>query len=138
MDQHDDRLSDADDPRDQFAEFRTDLAEDRTIMAMERTFAGWMRTAFAAIGIGLAFHVVFDDFEPPWLAKGIATMFILAGGLLGYAAQRRTCATLGRLHSHEMKTASSPNFRLLGYAVLAGAILLSAGLWVLNDGTVAG
>ena len=48
-----------DDPPDkpdkstQWAEFRTDLAEDRNIMAMERTFAGWMRTAFAAIGIGL-------------------------------------------------------------------------------------
>ena len=41
------------DPSTHWAEFRTDLAEDRNIMAMERTFAGWMRTAFAAIGIGL-------------------------------------------------------------------------------------
>lgn len=137
MDLDDDRLPDLDDPREKFAAFRTDLAEDRTIMAMERTFAGWLRTAFAAIGIGLAFHVVFGEFDPPWLAKAIATMFILAGGWIGYAAQRRTRATLGRLHSHEMKTASSPNFRLLGYAVLWGALLLSAGLWVLNKGTVA-
>ena len=39
----------------EWAELRTDLAEDRNIMALERTFAGWMRTAFAAIGIGLGF-----------------------------------------------------------------------------------
>lgn len=124
-------------PKEKYAEFRTDLAEDRTIMAMERTFAGWIRTAFAAIGIGLAFHVVFGDFEPPWLAKAIATMFILAGGALAYGAQRRARITLDRLHSHEMKSASSPNFRLLGYAVLLGALLLSAGLWILNRETLA-
>ena len=55
------------------ASARTDLAEDRNIMAMERTFAGWMRTAFAAIGIGLGFKAVFGAFDPPWLAKAIAT-----------------------------------------------------------------
>lgn len=137
MDKNDERLPDESDPREKFAEFRTDLAEDRTIMAMERTFAGWMRTAFASIGIGLAFKAVFGAFEPPWLAKAIATMFILAGGALAYAAQRRTCATMARLHSHEMKTAASPNFRILGYGVLLGALILSAGLWVLNDGTIA-
>ena len=55
--------------REELAVERTHFAEDRTIMAMERTFAGWMRTAFAAIGIGLAFHVVFGEFRPPWLAR---------------------------------------------------------------------
>lgn len=49
----------------ELAEERTGLAEDRTIMATERTFAGWMRTAFAAIGIGLAFRAVFGEFDPP-------------------------------------------------------------------------
>ena len=77
------------DDREELAEERTHFAEDRTIMAMERTFAGWIRTAFAAIGIGLAFHVVFDEFEPPWLARAIATMFILAGGWVAIAAERR-------------------------------------------------
>lgn len=41
--------------RTEFAEDRTDWAEDRTIRAAERTYAGWLRTAFAAIGIGLGF-----------------------------------------------------------------------------------
>lgn len=116
---------------------RTDLAEDRNIMAMERTFAGWMRTSFAAIGIGLAFRAVFGEFEPPWLARAIATMFILAGGFLAIAAQRRACHTMSRLNSHQMKAASPPNFRILGYAIAFGSLLLVAGLWILNDGDVA-
>lgn len=125
------------DKNTKFAEFRTDLAEDRNIMAMERTFAGWMRTAFAAIGIGLGFKAVFGAFEPPWLAKAIATLFILAGGWLAIKAQRRACKTLEKLQAHEFEAISTPNFRALAYSVAAGAILLTAGLWVLNDGSLA-
>ena len=84
----DDPPADPDKPT-QWAEFRTDLAEDRTIMATERTYAGWLRTAFAAIGIGLGFRAVFGDFDPPWLARAIATMFILAGAWLALAAAHR-------------------------------------------------
>ena len=119
------------------AKERTQYAEDRNIMAMERTFAGWIRTAFAAIGIGLAFRVLFGAFEPPWLAKAIATLFIAAGALLAFSAQRRACHTRSRLDSHEFERASSPNFRLLAYSVMAGAAILIAGLWVLNDGDLA-
>lgn len=120
-----------------WAEFRTDLAEDRNIMAMERTFAGWIRTAFAAIGIGLGFKAVFGAFDPPWLARAIATMFILAGAALAMGAQRRACETMQRLDAHRLKRAAPPNFKLLGYAVAFGAVLLIAGLWILNDGSIA-
>ena len=58
-----------------WAEVRTDLAEDRNIMAMERTFAGWMRTAFAAIGIGLGFRALFGAWDPSWVPKLIASAF---------------------------------------------------------------
>ncbi len=120
----------------QWAEFRTDLAEDRNIMAMERTFAGWMRTSFAAIGIGLGFKAVFGAFDPPWLAKAIATMFILAGGWLAITAQRRACKTLARLNTHEFEAISTPNFRALAYSVAGGAIVLTIGLWLLADGSL--
>ena len=124
------------DPSTHWAEFRTDLAEDRNIMAMERTFAGWMRTAFAAIGIGLAFKAVFGEFDPPWLAKAIATVFILAGGWLAISAERRTCKTLAKLDAHRMEKTATPNFRLLAFSVAAGSLLLTAGLWILNDGAL--
>ncbi|NVD44688.1 YidH family protein [Qipengyuania atrilutea] len=119
------------------AQERTGLAEDRNIMAMERTFAGWIRTAFAAIGIGLAFKAVFGTFDPPWLARAIATMFIAAGGALAYLAQRRACDTMGRLRAHQMHRASSFNFRVLGFAVIVGSCALIAGLWILNDDLIA-
>ena len=105
-------------------------------MAMERTFAGWIRTAFAAIGIGLAFRAVFGEFQPPWLAKAIATVFILAGGWLAWAAQRRACKTLNRLESHVLERVTAPNFQLLAYCVVVGSILLAAGLWILNEEVV--
>jgi putative membrane protein len=128
----DDPPEDADQSTE-WAELRTDLAEDRNIMAMERTFAGWMRTCFAAIGIGLAFRAVFGELEPPWLGRAIATLFILGGGVLAIAAERRANATLERLSSHRMKPASTPNFRLLAYSVALGALVLIAGLWMVND-----
>lgn len=120
----------------ELAEERTKFAEDRNIMAMERTFAGWIRTAFAAIGIGVAFRALFGELEPPWLARGIATVFIAAGAFLAISAERRTCHTLKRLKAHQFETPSLPNFRLLAYAVALGAAILIAGLWVLNDGSL--
>lgn len=122
--------------RDELASRRTGFAEDRTIMAMERTFAGWMRTAFAAIGIGLAFHVLFDKLEPPGLARGIATIFILAGGWLAISAERRACASLARLDAHRIEGPSLPQLRWLGYAVALGSLLLVVGLWLLHDGAL--
>jgi len=121
----------------EWAEFRTDLAEDRNIMAMERTFAGWLRTAFAAIGIGLGFKALFGAFDPPWLARAIATVFILSGGWLAIAAERRACATLERLNSHKLEKTPAPNFRLLAWGVAIGSLVLVAGLWLLNDGSLA-
>ena len=123
---------------EELAQTRTELAEDRNIMAMERTFAGWMRTAFAAIGIGLGFSAIFGEFQPPGLARGIATLFIAAGALLAWSAQRRACATLSRLHPHTIEQASAPNFRLLAYSVIVGAVLLIAGIWVLSNASVGG
>ena len=117
----------------QWAELRTDLAEDRSIMAMERTFAGWMRTAFAAIGIGLGFRALFGEWDPTWLPKLIATVFILGGGWLAVTAQRRACATLARLDPHKFEAISTPNFKVMAYAVATGAIVLSIGLWVLTE-----
>lgn len=137
----DDPPKDGDEDTDKsthWAEVRTDLAEDRNIMAMERTFAGWMRTAFAAIGIGLAFKAVFGEFDPPWLAKAIATVFILAGGWLALNAQRRACHTMQRLNSHKFDAISTPNFRVLAWSVALGSVLLTAGLWILNDGGLGG
>jgi len=129
---------DGQDKSTQWAEFRTDLAEDRTIQATERTFAGWMRTAFAAIGVGIAFHVVFGEFKPPWLAQAIATLFILLGMMVAWTAERRACATFKRLSTHEVERLRTPSIRWMSWSVVGGGLALIAGLWILNDGTIGG
>jgi len=119
-----------------WAEFRTDLAEDRTIQATERTFAGWLRTAFAAIGVGIAFHVVFGEFEPPWLAQAIASLFIVLGISVAFTAEKRASNTFERLSSHEIDRPQIPNIRWMSWSIIAGALALIAGIWILNDGSV--
>ncbi len=123
--------------RTDFAEDRTDWAEDRTVQATERTYAGWLRTAFAAIGIGLGFRAVFGEFDPPWLAKGIATVFIIIGGIVSWSAQRNACKTMARLHTHDIKAPRTLHMRWLSYIVSGGAALLVAALWLLRKSVIA-
>lgn len=124
--------------RQQLAISRTDMAEDRTIMAIERTFAGWIRTAFAAIGIGLAFHVLFNELQPHWLAKAIATLFIAFAVFLAIDAEKRASRALERMRNHAVERPDLPRFKLLAYGVATGAAALIAGLWILNGGTIGG
>jgi len=122
----------------ELAEDRTNFAEDRTVQATERTFAGWMRTAFAAIGIGLAFRAVFGDFEPPWLAKAIATLFVLLGATIAFTAERRTRKTFARLNPHKIDAPNTPSLRWMSWSIILGSALLIAGFWLLNDGALDG
>jgi putative membrane protein len=108
---------------------RTDLAEDRTIMAVERTFAGWMRTSFAAIGIGIAFQALFGQMEPAWLARGIASMFMLLAAVFAISAERRACKSLHRMNSHEVDSPDRPHLKWISYAVAAGAVILAIAIW---------
>lgn len=120
----------------EWAERRTDFAEDRTVQATERTFAGWLRTAFAAIGVGLAFHVIFGDLDPPWLARAIATLFIVLGASIAFTAERRACRTFARLSTHEIDRPRTPSIRWMTWSIISGALLLIGGLWIFNDGQV--
>ena len=125
------------DPSTRLAENRTDWAEDRTIMALERTFAGWMRTAFAAIAIGIGFRALFGEFDPPWLAKAIATGFLMLAILFALGAERRACRAFDRLTSHAVDAPKLPNIKLIAYSISVGAVLLIVAFWVLSDGTLA-
>ena len=117
---------------------RTDFAEDRTVQATERTFAGWLRTAFAAIAVGIGFQALFGELDPPWLAKAIATLFILLGLSIAFTAERRACRTFARLSTHEIERPEMPNIRWMSWSIIFGGALLIAGLWILNDGNLGG
>ena len=109
---------------------RTDLAEDRTILANERTFAGWMRTALAAIALGVGFQALFRAMEPDWLPRAIATAFLLLAIIIIISAERRAAAVMDRLGTHVVTTAKPMNLRFLAAAVSLGSAALIAAIWL--------
>lgn len=118
--------------RTDLAEDRTDWAEDRTIMANERTFAGWMRTGLAAVGIGLAFNALFGKLEPLWLPKAVASLFVMIGVFIFWAAQRNGAAVQQRLRSHQIKPLKKVDLQLIAGLMALGSIALIAGLWLMK------
>lgn len=115
------------------AEKRTDLAEDRTAQATERTFFGAIRTAFGAIGLAIAFHVLFGDFEPPWLARGIATVFLVLAAGIAFIAGRRARESFENLTLHEVKTVRKQWIGTLSWSVVIASGILIVGLWALQS-----
>lgn len=115
----------------ELAEDRTDLAEDRTILANERTFAGWIRTGFAAVGIGLGFNVLFREMQPEWAPKAIATLFLVIAIFIVLAAERRACAVLARLDTHQVKKFRPINLKLIAGATVVASLALAAAIWLL-------
>lgn len=122
-----------DENSDDLAHDRTHMAEDRTVMSVERTFAGWIRTAFGAIAIGLGFKALFGAVEPWWVARGIATVFILLAAALALVAQRRACTALGRMSGHAVDRPGAPHLRYIAWSVCAGALTLVGAIWFLLD-----
>lgn len=122
----------ADDDQTTLARERTDYSEDRTVLANERTFAGWLRTGYAGIGIGLAFNALFSRVDPPWIPKLIATVFLLIAVVIFIAAERRACAVFTRLETHQVKSVKVSSVRAITIAsVLATAGLIGA-MWLLS------
>lgn len=114
------------------ARMRTDFAEDRTVLANERTFGSWMRTGFAAIGIGLGFHALFGKIQPLWLPRAIATAFLVIALIIFIAAERRACVVIRRLHTHQVETVKIAVIRLITLVTVAATIALIAALWLLT------
>ena len=122
----------ADEDKDELARVRTDFSEDRTVLANERTFAGWLRTGYAAIGIGLAFNALFSRVEPAWMAKLIATAFLLIAVTIFIGAERRACAVFARLDTHEVQSIKITGVRLVTIASVVATLALIAAIWLLT------
>jgi len=118
--------------KQKLAEDRTDLAEDRTVLANERTFAGWMRTGFAAVAIGVGFHALFEKMEPSWAPKAIATTFLLAAIYIMLVAERRACRVLARFDQHRVAELKPMNLKIVTYGSVAATLALIAATWLLE------
>jgi putative membrane protein len=113
------------------ARMRTYFAEDRTILANERTFGSWMRTGFAAIGIGLGFHALFGKIHPLWLPRAVATAFLIIALIIFVAAERRATMVIKRLHTHQIETVKIGIVRLITVVTVAATLALIAAIWLL-------
>ena len=113
----------------ELAQDRTDLAEDRTVLAHERSFASWMRTGMASVGIGLGFNALFPTLNPTWVAKAIATLFLLIAVLIFLSAERRARTILGRVEAHQVAAIRPIRIRLLAWAFVAATLALTGALW---------
>ena len=121
-----------DDPSgNDLARDRTDLAEDRTVLANERTYAGWTRTAFAALALGLGFNALFGTVEPAWVARAIATGFVLLGIWIQWQARAKACATLATLDSHLVAAHGTRSYTVLQWSLTAGGAALIVAIWFL-------
>ena len=117
--------------KNKLAEERTDWAEDRTVLANERTFAGWMRTGMASIAVAIGLKAVFGDFEPTWVAKGVATIFLIVAIYIFWAARQQSCATRDRMTERDAKAQSTTRMTLITAVLAIGAIGVGAILWLL-------
>lgn len=111
------------------SEERTEFAEDRTVLANERTFASWMRTGYGAIAVGLGFQALFNKLQPEWLPRLIATVFFVSAVIIFISAERRHCAVLSRLHTHEVEAAGHSNMRLLAWLSALAVVVLTIVIW---------
>ena len=126
----DDGAPDAD-RNTRWAENRTHWAEDRTLQANERTFAGWMRTGMASVAIALGLRALFGAFEPTWLAKTVASIFLLIATGIFWTARRNASKTLERLNDHRAEPLTARNFTLLAAGLTVGALATGVLLWLL-------
>ena len=113
------------------ANSRTKWAEDRTIMANERTFSSWMGTGLGAVGIAIGLRAVFGAFEPTWVAKLVASLFLAVAILIYWSAQRQARKTLARLSEHDAEAHTGKGFTRLAIAMTISTLATGAVLWSL-------
>ena len=122
---------DEDVSRNELAAERTEWAEDRTLLANERTFAGWVRTGLASVGLGVGFHALFGKLGPPYLARGIATVFVLIGIFVFIASARNASRVCERLKAHAARPLHGTRMNLLAALLSAASLALLAGIWLM-------
>ncbi|KAA9005266.1 YidH family protein [Histidinibacterium aquaticum] len=118
-------------PKDDMARDRTDWAEDRTILANERTFAGWMRTGMTSLVVALGSSALFAETEPAWIAKTVASVFVLVAITVFAAGLIESRRAQLRIKSHV--TAPQPAKRLTFVAVILtlGAMGIGVIIWMI-------
>lgn len=122
-------MNDTREDRAELAEDRTGLAEDRTVLASERTYASWMRTGMASIAVALGFRALLRSFEPAWVTKLIASVFVLVGASVIWFAYRRACALALRLDDQRPTSLPISRMGWLSVTLVLAALALGVAMW---------
>lgn len=117
--------------RDDMAEQRTDWAEDRTILANERTFSSWMGSGLGAVGVAIGLKALFRSFEPTWIAKSVATLFLIGAILIFWSARNHACRTQARLNETDADSKPRATFTRLALVMSVATIGTGVILWLL-------
>jgi len=121
----------SDDERTEKAETRTDWAEDRTIMANERTFASWIGAGMGALAIAIGLQAVFGPFEPTWLAKLVASLFLFVAIVLFWSARNKAKMTYDRLTEHDTEARKTRDFTGVAILLTTGTTGIGIVLWLI-------
>lgn len=113
------------------SEQRTNWAEDRTIMANERTFSSWMGTGLACIGVAIGLKAVFGDFDPTWMAKLVASLFLAISVYIFYMAQKQARKTFERLQEKDAEAVPGKSFVKLAVFMSCASLATGVVLWML-------
>ena len=117
--------------KNDMAEDRTDWAEARTVLANERTFAGWMRTGMASVALALGLRALFGPFEPTWIPKAVASVFIVVSLMIFWAAWYNSSRTQKKMNDHEAQSQSARNMSWISSVLAFGAFSTGCILWLL-------
>lgn len=124
-------MSQKNDDRDTLAENRTKWAEDRTLMANERTFSGWMGSGLGCLGIAIGMQAVFGAFEPTWIAKCAASLFVIVAVYVFQTALSNSRQTKKRMDAHVSEPVSDTNLAWIAHLLSAGSIGICLVLWLI-------
>lgn len=90
-----------------------------------------MRTGLASAGLGLGFNAIFRAAEPTWLAKSVASIFILISIFIFWGAWRHACKVKERLDSHAASPLPQNRLGVITSFFIFGAFALGVVLWIL-------
>jgi putative membrane protein len=116
-------------PKEQLAENRTDMAEDRTILAVERAFSGWIRTSLGTVGVAIALQAVFGPFQPTWIPKAAATVFLIAAELILWGSLLENRKSRHRLSNHTARLQPGGRITLVVALLSLGIMAIGTVLW---------
>lgn len=117
--------------QDDEAEPRTKWAEDRTILANERTFVSWNGAGLGAVGVAIGFQAVFGEAQPTWMAKLVASLFLLVALVIFWSAWVQTRKMQKRLDQHDAQARSTRSFTRLTVLLTVATLATGGVLWSL-------